>query len=83
MYYTWREVLHQMSKIVPIRIPDELIEKIDAKGPNRSATIIDILTRALTPTTAMVTLPVSGPNYQRVAHDQRCTCHTCRPPARA
>jgi len=33
--------------------------------------------------TTMVTTPVQAPNYQRVAHDQRCTCHTCRPPARA
>ena len=39
-----------MSTKINIRIPDELLAKVDAQGDNRSATIIDILTEHFDPT---------------------------------
>jgi hypothetical protein len=84
------------TTLVAIRIPDELLERIDAEG-KRSTVIIrrlqgsySVNTATLSPKTpplpTLATLNPDTPDrlapYQRLAHAIGCTCWTCKPPSK-
>ena len=75
----------KMSKLVAVRIPDELLVKIDAEG-KRSTVIIKRLTDSYNDPLFLPANPASSADVNaaqeasRPTHAVSCTCYSCRPP---